>query len=268
MTTAAGRYRNFVDAAVEIAGSDAASVQVFDDELRGLRLAGWRGFHPVSAAFWELVVPESASSCGMALVTGERVVVPDVEAEPALAGSEDLHEYRRSGLGAVQSTPLVSDDGRVVGMLSTHWRRPYRLSAADLRRFDSLARTCASAVPGEREPPVPDLSATAQLLHEVNQRIRELAADFDSTTADDPPQEYLCECGCGAWVALTGSEFDARIAGQHPVTAQGHLVARAQAARQLSQTLRGDAAALRAEAMQKRRKSDELARRRPKPPDG
>jgi hypothetical protein len=128
-----------VEAAVEIVGSDAASVQVYDPDERGLRLVGWHGFDPASAAFWRLVVPESASTCGLALAAGTRVVVPDVEAAPALAGSEDLHEYRRSGLRAVQSTPLLTDDGRVVGMLSTHWRSPHEVRAEELRRIDVLA---------------------------------------------------------------------------------------------------------------------------------
>lgn len=101
----------------------------------------------------------------------------------------------------------------------------------------------------------------------MNQRIREMAARFASTVADDTPQEYVCECGCGAWVALTGSEFDTDVAAQRPVTAAGHLVARLQVARHPSRTLQRDAAALRAEALQKWRKSEELATRR-KPPSG
>lgn len=265
MTTAAASFGIFLDAAVEVSDSDAASIQTYDAERGGLRLAGWRGFHPLSARFWDLVVPESASTCGMALVSGDRVVVPDLEAEPALACSEDLREYRRSRLRAVQSTPLVGDDGRVVGMLSTHWRQPREPSAAVLRRIDSLARMCASAVAAEQLVPQ-QAQAVGALLHEVNQRIRELAAQFDSAVTDDALQEYLCECGCGTWVALTGSEFDARIEGQEPLTAQGHVLGRAQAARKLSRGLRNDAAALRSEARQKHRKSDELAKRKPKPP--
>lgn len=265
MTAAVRSYRDFADAAAGIVDSDAASVQVYDEEHGGLRLAAWRGFHPVSAAFWELVVPESASTCGMALVTGERVVVPDLEVEPALAGSEDLYEYRRSRLSAVQSTPLVAVDGRVVGMLSTHWRTSHEPSASELRRIDALARRCATVVRGEEGRPVRESAVAAELLHEVNQRIREMAARFASTAADDAPQEYLCECGCGAWVALTVAEFDAGLAAGQPVTAQGHLLVRARGARQLSRTLQADAAALRAEALQKRRKSDELFNRRPEP---
>jgi GAF domain-containing protein len=210
--------------AAAIVGSAAASVQVFDDELGGLRLLAWRGFHPVSAAFWDVVVPESASTCGMALVTGERVVVPDLEAEEALAGSEDLHEYRRSGLRAVQSTPLVAD-GRVIGMLSMHWRTPHEPSAAEWSWIDSLGRGCALALARGRERPLPERAPRTQPLHEVNKRIREMAARFESTAGDDLPQTYICECGCGSSFALTDREFDAMLAALRPITVKGHWIA-------------------------------------------
>jgi hypothetical protein len=132
-------YRELLEAAVEIIGSDAASLQIYDHDRRGLRLVSWRGFDPASAAFWRLVVPESASTCGLALAAAQRVVVADVEAAAPLAASEDLHQYRRSGLRAVQSTPLLTGDGHVIGMLSTHWRTPHDVRAEELRLIDLLA---------------------------------------------------------------------------------------------------------------------------------
>jgi DNA-binding CsgD family transcriptional regulator/glycosyltransferase involved in cell wall biosynthesis len=272
MTTATDSYRIFLDAAVEVAASDAASVQVYDAQRGGLRLAGWRGFHPDSAAFWDLVVPESASTCGMALVTGDRVVVPDLETEEGLAGTEDLREYRRSRLGAVQSTPLIGEGGVVVGMISTHWRRAHEPSAAELRRIDELARRCASAVVqarGQLDERLHHWQSTAlDLLREVNLRIRELAGNVDALARGDTPQDYLCECGCGGRVALTSSEVDARIAAQRPLTADGHIVTRGQTVGQLPRALRNDASALRAEARQRTPEDRRTPKRRiRRPPD-
>lgn len=150
VATGCDRHRKVVQAAVEIVGSDAASIQVYDHDRRGLRLVGWHGFDPASAAFWRLVAPESASTCGLALTAGTRVVVPDVEAAAALAGSDDLHEYRRSGLRAVQPTPLFTGDGRVVGMLSTHWRSPHEVRAEELRRIDLLQGGTRAAIEAAR----------------------------------------------------------------------------------------------------------------------
>jgi hypothetical protein len=59
------------------------------------------------------------STCSKALVDSERVVVADIEACEFMTGTQDQQEYRRSGIRAVQSTPLRSRSGRPLGMLST-----------------------------------------------------------------------------------------------------------------------------------------------------
>ena len=258
--SAVSPLRDLMDAALEGVAADAASVQAFDEELDGLRLVDCRGFHQESARFWELVVPESASTCGMALATGKRIVVPDQEAEAALAGTEDLAEYRRSGLRAVQSTPLIAGDGRVVGMLSTHWRTEHDVSDAELHLIDALAARVAAVVAQEQS-----LAMPLNVFHDVNLNIRELAARFEAIGGKDFQQAYICECGCGEWVALTLMEFDGSVATQSPVVVPGHIVARAQAARRFSRLLRSDAAALRAQALQRRRKTGELRNEHQRP---
>src|SRR5262249_55574197 len=74
-------YEQIIDAAVGIMHSDFASMQLFYPE-RGtageLRLLGHRGLTPEAAKFFEWVSPASACSCGMALNTRQRVILPDV----------------------------------------------------------------------------------------------------------------------------------------------------------------------------------------------
>ena len=43
----------------------------------------------------------------------------------AISWSEprDLETYRKAGMRAMQSTPLVSRTGRLLGMISTHWSK-------------------------------------------------------------------------------------------------------------------------------------------------
>src|SRR5262249_20228547 len=64
----------------------------------------------------------------------------------SMADSADLQEYRRSGIRAVQSTPLMSRSGRMIGMISTHWRRPHRPTERELGRLDLLARQAAEPI--------------------------------------------------------------------------------------------------------------------------
>jgi len=139
-------YEKILDAAVAIMRSDFASMQMFYPERGELRLLAHRGFNPASAAFWEWVRPASASVCGMALATGRRLIVADVELCHFLAGSEDLQALRQNGIRAVQSTPLVSRAGCLSGMISTHWRNPHQASEGELRLLDVLARQAADLI--------------------------------------------------------------------------------------------------------------------------
>ena len=135
-----------LDAAISLMSSDMASMQVFDPERNQLRLIAWKGFHPQSAAFWEWVYLDSASTCGLALSTGCRMVVPDTETSEFMLGTADLDEYRRSHIRAVQSTPLVSRSGQLLGMISTHWRKPHQPTEHALWLLDVLARQAADLI--------------------------------------------------------------------------------------------------------------------------
>ena len=139
-------YAQILGAAMELMASDCASVQMLAADQTWLKLLGWRNFHPDSAAFWERVDAGAGSTCSKALSDNERVVVADVEASAFMAGTQDLEEYRRSGIRAVQSTPLQSRSGRPLGMLSTHWRTPHDPTEDDFRLFDVLARQAADLI--------------------------------------------------------------------------------------------------------------------------
>jgi PAS domain S-box-containing protein len=139
-------YSRIVDAARILMSSDMASMQSLDPEHNQLRLLAWKGFHPQSAAFWEWVHRDSGSTCGIALSEGRRVMAPDVEICDFMAGTADLDEYRRSRIRAVQSTPLVSRSGQLLGMISTHWREPHQPTERALMRLDLLARQAADLI--------------------------------------------------------------------------------------------------------------------------
>jgi PAS domain S-box-containing protein len=143
-------YNRILEAAIGLMSSDMASIQLLDSQRNQLLLLGSKGFHPQSATFWESVHFNSASTCGLALATGCRVVVPDVETCDFMAGTADLEEYRRSNIRAVQSTPLISRSSQLLGMISTHWREPHQPTERALRRLDVLARHAADVIERSR----------------------------------------------------------------------------------------------------------------------
>ncbi len=138
-----------IDAAVAIMRSDFASMQLlYPDRGTGgeLRLLAFRGFDPQAAKFWEWVRADSESTCGEALRTQHRAIAADVEECVYMAGSQDLATYLNTGIHAVQSTPLISRSGKLLGMISTHWKQPYEPSDRDLRLLDILARIAADLI--------------------------------------------------------------------------------------------------------------------------
>ena len=139
-------YQKIVDAAVAITRSDFASLQMFHAEpgTEGeLRLLAHHGFQAEAASFWGRVRPGSKCTCGIAMHSGKRIIVEDVETCDFMAGGEDLKNYRAAGIRAIQSTPLLARSGRLLGMISTHWRTPHTPTETDLRMFDVLVRQTA-----------------------------------------------------------------------------------------------------------------------------
>lgn len=141
-----GLYKKILDAAVTILHSDFGSMQMFYPERGELRLLASRGFSPEAVRFWEWVRPNSNCSCGEAFRRRERVVVSDVGECVFMAGTTDLEAYRQAEIRAAQSTPLISRSGQLVGMISTHWRRPHQPAERELRLLDILARQASDLI--------------------------------------------------------------------------------------------------------------------------
>lgn len=139
-------YEKILDTAIAIMRSDFASFQMLDSERGELQLLGHRNFDAETALFWRCVRATSATSCGMALRTGRRCVVPDVERCEFMAGSDDLERFRATGILALQTTPLFSRSGALLGMISTHWRQRHAPSESDFRSLDVLARQAADLI--------------------------------------------------------------------------------------------------------------------------
>ena len=146
-------YEKILDAGIAIMGSDFASMQMLYPE-RGkageLLLLAFRGFDPEAARFWHWVRADSDCTCGIALRIGDRFVEADVASSTIMAGTADQAVLLQAGIRAAQSTPLRSRNGEIVGMISTHWRRPHRPSARDLLLLDILARQAADLIERRR----------------------------------------------------------------------------------------------------------------------
>jgi len=142
-------YIKLVNVAKTLMRSDYASMQQYFPHLgsRGeLKLLGHYGFSDEAARFWAWVRADSKCTCGVAIMKRERVIASDVANTPYMMGTADQATCLAAGILAVQTTPLLSRTGDLVGMISTHWKHPHMPSERDLRLLDILARLAADLI--------------------------------------------------------------------------------------------------------------------------
>jgi len=135
-----------VAAAKSITGAQAGCLQLLDASAHELVLLANNGFEPAAAQRLSRVNAKSSVSCGQALAMNRPAVVHyDV---PGIADPDGtIRLLVEDGIRSGQSTPLVTRDGRTVGMLCTKWtesqRRP---SVRETRFLDLLARQAAEFI--------------------------------------------------------------------------------------------------------------------------
>ena len=160
-------------AAVSITNADGGTLQLLDEATHELTFAAIKGLDPELIASFERVSANSRSSCGQALASGKRAWVEfDVPESEDPDGS--LRRHAAYGLHSAQSTPLVSRSGRVLGMVSTHWRERRTLSDRDGQFLDLLSRQAADLI--ERTRAEEELRRSEHQLREADRRKDEFIA--------------------------------------------------------------------------------------------
>jgi PAS domain S-box-containing protein len=134
---------SFLEAAIVLLGADKGNIQLLDAESGTLKIVAKRGFNRPFLEFFDSVCAGESSVCGTALQNARRIVVEDVMQSEIFSGKPSLDVLLKAGVRGVQSTPLTTSGGKVFGMISTHFARPYRPSERELRLMDLLARQAA-----------------------------------------------------------------------------------------------------------------------------
>lgn len=190
-----GSLPEIVDAAVEITRADMGVIQLLEDGA--LTVAAQRGFEASLLKFFNRVHTGEAA-CGAAIQRGERVIVEDVATSPVFAGKPALGVMLGAGVRAVQSTPLVTRGGQMLGVLSTHYRTPHRPSDRDLRLIDILARQTADLIERKR---------AERALLASERRFRQLADAMPALVWTARPDGYV-DYYNERWYEFTGSSRD------------------------------------------------------------
>jgi PAS domain S-box-containing protein len=131
-----------VDTAIEITGADLGALQLYDEVNDCLRIAAHRGFGQLFLDSFAVVWRDSPTTCAEAIRRREQVIVEDVSTSPIFDFST-LAILRTADVQSVQSTLMVSREGRLLGVLSTLWKKRWRPDPDRLRTLEILARQAA-----------------------------------------------------------------------------------------------------------------------------
>ena len=133
-----------LDAALALMEAERGNVRLLDPAPRELRIVAQRGFGPGFLDPLSSVSVDSGEVCAWAAKQRKRVIVEDVQTDPQFVSHRAV--AAAVGYRGVQSTPIMSRSGELLGVLSTHFRDPQRPSERALRMIDLYARQAAEVL--------------------------------------------------------------------------------------------------------------------------
>ncbi|HTS18595.1 MAG TPA: PAS domain S-box protein [Verrucomicrobiae bacterium] len=156
-----------VETAIAITGADRGNLQLLDTGSGTLGIAAQRGFQKPFLDFFA-GTHAGRAACGVAMQRGERVVVEDVLQSELFAGTPALQILVDADVRAVQSTPLFSRSGELLGILSTHFCQPHRPGPRQIQLLDLLARQAADFIDRCRsETALRDMESQLKLITDI-----------------------------------------------------------------------------------------------------
>jgi GAF domain-containing protein len=171
-----------LDGALTLTGADFGNVQLVDPASGALVLVTQSGFGTEFTDYFAFVDDEH-SACGRAARTCALSVVADVTTDPDFAPHREI--AAAAGFRAVQSTPLADSRGRLIGMVSTHWQRPGRPPARNMRILELFGDLAGEAIarhlgPASGSRPDPDGTDEDDLWHRPDGELPAVATPPDA----------------------------------------------------------------------------------------
>lgn len=134
-----------LEGALSLGGADRGNLQLVNPATGSLVIVAEHGF---GAEFLEYfaAVDDDRSACGRAAKRHAQTVVVDVTTDPGFAPHRAIAEA--SDFRAVISTPVIDGDGRLIGVISTHYREPHFPVTRDRKIMERYGELVGRAMAG------------------------------------------------------------------------------------------------------------------------
>lgn len=133
-----------LDEAMQIDGATRGNIHLANPVDGGLQMVVHRGFNPSFVQTFAHMRADEPTSCARAIRYRRRVIISDI-ARDLLFGPY-LTICRENGFQAVQSTPIIGEDGLIKGVFSTHFPKAHHLSEKASMALDDCASKMARLI--------------------------------------------------------------------------------------------------------------------------
>lgn len=130
--------------AIDLSQTSFGNVQLMSWTAGYLEIKAQRGFDEGFLRFFERVRIDDGSACARALRDREAIVIEDIMADEEFLPCRQVVSH--AGIRAVQSTPIISSSGALLGIVSTHFAGCRRPTKIELRELQYAAQIAANAL--------------------------------------------------------------------------------------------------------------------------
>src|SRR5262245_28839142 len=129
---------------LEVCQSSFGNIQLMNWAAGYLEIKAQHGFQDEFLNFFARVSLSDASACARALRNRRSIIVEDVMVDQQFAACREI--MSRAGIRAVQSTPLLSSSGALVGIISIHFPGRRRPDDQQIWAVRTAAQSAANAI--------------------------------------------------------------------------------------------------------------------------